>query len=61
MGILKNFFRHKINEVGLVDVEPINLILTWKNNRPSKFGVSKRLDRFLFSDNLLSVSNRIKS
>ena len=39
--ILAMFFKHKIKEVGFVDVEPIKIVPTWKNNKKNEAGVSK--------------------
>jgi hypothetical protein len=47
--ILNIFF---LNEV-LVDIEPIQLVPTWRNGRATDQGVAKILDRFLITDQFL--------
>jgi hypothetical protein len=47
VDILAYFLRHKIEEARLMDVEPIKLVPTWRNNRYKEARVSKCLDRFL--------------
>ena len=44
VDILIDFFRHKIVQANIVDVEPLSLIPTWRNNGVGKAGFSKYLD-----------------
>jgi len=44
-----SYFMHKIKIAGLVDMEPIDLSPTWRNNRIGVVGVSKCLNKFLVS------------
>jgi hypothetical protein len=55
---LASFFNHIINEAGLVDISPTSLKPTWRNGRCGDFRISKRIDRFLVDDNLLSKIGR---
>jgi hypothetical protein len=41
-----------IQEEGLVDVEPIKLLPTWRNGRGGQDYIAKRLDIFLISEDL---------
>jgi hypothetical protein len=42
MDRLVDFFKHKIEDFGLVDIEPIKHMPTWRNNQSFKDGVLKR-------------------
>ena len=43
---LKGFFVQKLVEKGLLDIEPVKLRPTWRNNRSGDARVAKRIDRF---------------
>ena len=47
---LTDFFVQKLVEKGLLDIEPVKLRPTWRNNRSGDARVAKRLDRFLVAD-----------
>jgi hypothetical protein len=47
VDILVGFFHNLLNQVGVVDIEPIKLKPTWSNNKSGEDCVSKRLERFL--------------
>jgi hypothetical protein len=49
---LQPYFSQLIQEEGLVDVEPIKLIPTWRNGRGGEDYIAKRLDRYLISEDL---------
>ena len=50
---LAGFFVQKLMEKGLLDIEPIKLKPTWRNNRCGDARVAKRLDRFLVSEQMV--------
>ena len=45
--ILTDYFSEKLVERNWLDIEPIKLKATWRNNRCDDGGVAKRLDIFL--------------
>ena len=45
-NILHPCFRQLVQEEGLVDVEPIKILPTWRNGRGAQDYIAKRLDRF---------------
>ena len=49
-----------MGEVGFVDVEPIKLVPTWKNNRVGEVGVSKTLGKFLVTKVLMVELDRVR-
>jgi len=49
---LHTYFNQLIQEEGLVDVEPVKLLPTWRNDRRGQDHIAKRLDRFLISEDL---------
>jgi hypothetical protein len=51
---LADFFKHQLERNRLIDVPPIKLCPTWRNNRVGEERIAKRLDCFLFSKSLLS-------
>ena len=55
------FFTALFESKELVDVQPLKLTPTWRNNRSGDQVISKRLDQFLLSKNLLSVSLIIRT
>jgi len=52
------FFRNLFNQVGVVDMDPINLKPTWSNNRSREMCVSKRIDRFFIHGDFLQKVER---
>ena len=50
---LAGFFVQKLMEKGLLDIEPVKLKPTWRNNRCGDARVAKRLDRFLISEQMV--------
>jgi hypothetical protein len=58
---LHPFFRQLLLGEGLVDVEPLKLIPTWRNGRGGLDYIAKRLDRFLISEELLMSGIRYRS
>jgi hypothetical protein len=50
---LSSYFIRKMEEVGLLDIEPTKLTPTWRNKRTGEARISKRLDRFLISEGFL--------
>jgi hypothetical protein len=58
---LHSFFSQLTQVEGVVDVEPIKLIPTWRNGRGGHDFIAKRLDRFLISEDLTQVGLRYKS
>ena len=57
----ENYFKYKVEGVGLVDLEPVTLFPTWRKDRVWKVRVSKRLDRFFISKHLLNELYRIQA
>jgi hypothetical protein len=51
---LQHYFSHLVQVGGLVDVEPVKIISTWRNGRKGQGYIAKRLDHFLISENILS-------
>ena len=58
---LSPFFTALFESKELVDVQPLKLTPTWRNNRSGDQAISKRLDRFLLSENLLFGSLIIRT
>jgi hypothetical protein len=50
---LTGYFTQKIVECNLLDIEPVKLKPTWRNNRVGEDSIAKRLDRFLLTDSFL--------
>jgi exonuclease III len=53
---LATFFTSLFTKNALVDLEPAELLPTWRNGRAGNSGIEKRLDRFLISEDLLNPS-----
>jgi hypothetical protein len=49
---LQPYFSKLLQEEGMVDVEPLKLLPTWRNGRRRQEFISKRLDRFLIFEDL---------
>jgi hypothetical protein len=58
---LQHFFSQLIQAGGLVDVEPVKILPTWRNGRKGLDHIAKRLDRFLISEKLVSSGIRYRS
>jgi hypothetical protein len=57
---LLGYFLKKIEEVGMLDIEPTKLSPTWRNKRTSEAHIAKRLDWFLISKAFLKEAIRIR-
>ena len=53
---MTGFFVQKLVEKGLLDIEPVKLRPTWRNNRSGEARVAKRIDRFLIAEQLVDRS-----
>ena len=53
--LLTEYFTQKLIKRNWLDIEPIKSKPTWKNNRCGEGWVSKRLDHFLVSKNLMDI------
>jgi hypothetical protein len=58
---LQLYFSQLIQVGGLVDVEPLKFLPTWRNGRKGHDYIAKRLDRFLVSEKLVSSGIRYRS
>jgi hypothetical protein len=58
---LQLYFIHLIQVEGLVDVEPIKLLPTWRNGRGGQEYIAKRLDHFLITEDLALSGLRYRS
>jgi len=58
---LAEFLNQLILEEGLVDVDPMTLHPTWRNGRGGIEGVAKRLDMYLFFEELASSVDRFQT
>jgi hypothetical protein len=61
IDILVEFFNFQIEAYGLIDIEPISKGPSWKNNRASARGISKRIDIFFVSYSVLKGVDRYRS
>jgi hypothetical protein len=57
---LSSYFTQKLEELNLLDIEPVKFKPTWRNNRVGEDNIAKRLDRFLIKDTLLEKSFQLK-
>ena len=53
MDSLAGYFVQKLMEKGLLDIEPVKLKPTWRNNRCGEARVAKRINRFLAVEQLV--------
>ena len=53
MDPLSDFFTESLENYGLVDIIPSVMLHTWTNRRVGTENISKRLDRFLLSTDML--------
>jgi len=58
---IADLFSRMILSSGLVYLQPIKITPTWRNGRASIAGISKRLDRFLLNESLISSHKRLRS
>jgi hypothetical protein len=58
---LEDYFTTLFLAHDLVDYAPDILAPTWRNGRVGSYSISKRLDRFLISEHLVSSEDRIRS
>jgi exonuclease III len=58
---MNSFFSQLIQEEGLVDVEPVKLLPTWRNGRGDQDYIAKRLDHFLINEELALSGLRYRS
>jgi hypothetical protein len=49
-----------MDEHNILDIEPVKLKPTWRNNRVGEDNIAKRLDHFLIKDTLLEKSFQLK-
>jgi exonuclease III len=57
---LTSFFTQKLVECNLLDLEPVKLKPTWRNNRVGDASVAKRLDRFMIKEILPETPLQMK-
>jgi hypothetical protein len=57
---LMDFFCHSLSEAGLLDLAPLKLLPTWRNKQTREDRITKRLDRFLVSENLMNQPELIR-
>jgi hypothetical protein len=55
-----SYFNQLFREEGLVNVEPVKFLPTWRNGRGEQDFVAKRLDCFLINENLAFFGYRYK-
>ena len=55
MDSLSDYFSKKMEDFGLVDIEPSVLLPTWSNKRVGFENICKRLDRLLILADLLDL------
>jgi endonuclease/exonuclease/phosphatase family metal-dependent hydrolase len=58
---LQLYFNQLFQVEGLVDVEPLKVLPTWRNGRRGHNYIAKRLDRFLISEDLVMSGIRYRS
>jgi hypothetical protein len=58
---MDDYFKTLFQSNNLVDVKPAKLTPTWRNGRSGQDAISRRLDRVLVSDQLLSVAGNFRS
>jgi len=57
---LAGFFRDFMEEMGLIDICPVPMSPSWRNNRVDSDGVAKRLDRFLLTEQLVGKVDKYR-
>ena len=58
--LLSDYFTRLLVDKGWLDVEPVILKPTWKNNRWGEGRVAKRLDRFLISERIMDNRHLVR-
>jgi len=58
---LSNFFKHLFSKNNLVDLAPVEVMPTWRNERLGSYGIEKHLDRFLVADEPITSHCRIRA
>jgi hypothetical protein len=58
--ILAYLFSHFFEEQKLIDVEPVKIVLTWRNGGRGRSGIFKRPNNFFIANQLLSYSVGVK-
>ena len=57
---LTGYFTQKLVENHLLDIEPLKLKPTWRNNRCAEDRIAKRLDRFLVAEQIVDGPFQIR-
>lgn len=57
-NLLENYFSRLFEEIKPVDVEPNQVVPTWRNSRRGNASISQRLDRFLVAERIVEESTR---
>ena len=57
---LSALFLVKLEEVGIVDIDPINMKMTWTNKRSGSTKIEKILDRFLVNEAMLEKQFQLR-
>ena len=58
--VLTEYFTQKLVEKNWLDIEPVKLKPTWRNNRCGEGRVAKRLDIFLVSERMVDRHHYIR-
>jgi hypothetical protein len=58
---MASYFNQLFQEEGLIDVEPVKFLPTWRNGRGEQDFVAKRLDHFLINEKLALSGHRYRS
>lgn len=60
VDILSDYFIQKLGGRNLIDLEPVKLKPTWRNNSAGEHRVAKRLDCFLISEQLVESNLNVR-
>ena len=58
--LLTDYFTHKLVEKNWLDIEPLKIKPTWKNNRCGEGRFAKRLDCFLVIEKMVDMNHSIR-
>jgi hypothetical protein len=58
---MRNFTENLISSQKLVDIKPLKLVPTWRNDRSGNDSIARRLDRGLIVEGLLASSGLSRS
>jgi hypothetical protein len=58
---MASYLNQQLQDVGLIDVEPVEFLPTWRNGRVFQENVAKRLDRFLIDERPADAEFRYRS